>query len=144
MGRLMVAWVRRVLFSQMSAYLFFGGLTTLFNLLLFVFFHRFVGLSAWSANTLAWLPSVLFAWWTNRLWVFGACRNPGFVALVRECLTFSLSRLFTGVLDILLIGLTIDVLEWHDLSMKILVGVIVVLLNYVISRFVVFKETKAL
>lgn len=127
-------------FSSYSRYLFFGGLTTLVSLVLFLSFFRFCHLSAWASNLIAWWPSVVFAWWTNRLWVFDAPKRLPFWSLLKELSSFTLSRILTGILDVLLIGLTVDCLGWHDLLMKILVGVLIVVLNYLASKLIVFKK----
>lgn len=131
-------------FSSYGRYLFFGGLTTLVSLVLFLFFFRVCHLPAWASNLIAWWPSVVFAWWTNRSWVFQAPKGLPAGALIRELVSFTVSRICTGVLDVLLIGLTVDCLGWHDLLMKILVGVLIVILNYLASKLIVFrKRTRA-
>ena len=55
-------------------------------------------------------------------------------------MAFTGSRLSTGVVDVLLIWLTVDVARWNELAMKILVGIFVVTLNYAISRWLVFRK----
>lgn len=130
----------RICCSRAGRYLFFGGCTTLVNLLFFLLFFRVIGWSGWFSNTVAWGPAVLFAWGTNRQWVFDARQGLGVWGLTGEFLTFAASRLFTGALDVLLIYLTVDLARWPDVAMKIGVGVVIVLLNYIVSRWLVFQE----
>lgn len=127
---------------HVGLYLFFGVCTTLVNLLLFLALFRGAGLSGWLANTLAWFPSVVFAWATNRRWVFHARQGMSVVALGGELLSFSASRLATGALDVLLVYLAIDLARLPELPAKVAIGVIVVGLNYGISRWLVFCERK--
>lgn len=127
--------------SHVGLYLFFGVCTTALNLLLFLMFFRSFGWPGWLSNALAWWPSVAFAWWTNRRWVFGAS-SCGFLRLVRELAAFTGSRLFTGVVDVFLIWLTVDLMRWHEIAMKVSVGALVVLLNYGVSRWWVFRQKR--
>ncbi|MGN0890275.1 MAG: GtrA family protein [Candidatus Spyradenecus sp.] len=94
----------------------------------------------WLANTLAWFPSVVFAWATNRRWVFQARRGLSVVALGGELLSFTVSRLATGALDVLLVYLAIDLARLPELPAKVAIGVVVVVLNYGVSRWLVFGE----
>lgn len=132
------AWRRM---SHAGLYLFFGVCTTGVNLALFLLLFRWVGWPAWLANTAAWWPSVAFAWGTNRGWVFDAPKGLPCGALARELAAFTGSRVLTGALDVALIWLTVDVARWNELLMKIVVGVMVVLANYVAGRWV-FRARK--
>ncbi len=125
---------------HVGLYLFFGVCTTLVNLLIFLALFRGAGLSGWLANTLAWFPSVVFAWGTNRRWVFRARRGLSVVALGGELLSFTVSRLATGALDVLLVYLAIDLARLPELPAKVAIGVVVVALNYGVSRWLVFGE----
>jgi len=126
-------------FSPVGLYISIGGCTTLLNFVLFVVFFR-LGLQAWLANLLAWWPSVVFAWWTNRMWVFDAKRNLPATALFAELVSFTGSRLATGIADIFLIWLTVDLLSRNELLMKVLVGILVVAANYFISKRLIFTS----
>ncbi len=130
-------------FSHIGRYVFFGACTTLLNLLLFLFFFHACHLSGWFSNTLAWFPSVIFAWWTNRLWVFDCPPQASLILLLKELLAFSWSRLATGFMDICLIWITVDLAQWNEIAMKVAVGVFIVIANYAISRWWVFKKKEA-
>lgn len=132
----------RLCFSQVGLYLFFGVCTTLVNLFCFLFFFRVCGWAAWVANGVAWGPAVLFAWVTNRRWVFAGAEGLSVWGLLAEFGAFAGSRLVTGLVDVALIGVTVDWLRWPEVWMKILVGVLIVLLNYGVSRWVVFRERR--
>ncbi len=76
------------------------------------------------------------------MWVFGANRSLSWCALMKELAEFSGSRVLTGICDVALIWLTVDLLQWNEVMMKIGVGVLIVVLNYVISRWWVFRAQK--
>lgn len=127
--------------SHAGLYLFFGVCTTGVNLVLFLLLFRLAGWPAWLANAAAWWPSVVLAWGTNRLWVFDAPRGLSVGTLAGELAVFTGSRVLTGALDVALIWLTVDVAHWHELAMKVWVGVIVTLTNYGAGRWV-FRARK--
>lgn len=114
-------------------YLIFGGLTTLINIVTYIFFYDILALSNLFSNIIAWVFSVLFAYVTNKLWVFESKTN-GFSALLKELSSFVGWRLATGVLDIIIMYIGVDVLLLSGMLMKLLSNIIVIVLNYVLSR----------
>lgn len=120
---------------ELFLYMFFGVLTTLVNIAVYLFFTRLLGVNYLISNILAWTLSVLFAYVTNRIWVFESRNND----ILKEMALFFAGRIFSGVVDTGLMWLLIDVLFVGDAISKIIVQVIVVVLNYVLSKAVVFK-----
>ncbi|WP_295603261.1 GtrA family protein [uncultured Methanobrevibacter sp.] len=120
---------------ELFLYIFFGVLTTLVNIAVYLFFTRLLGVNYLISNILAWTLSVLFAYVTNRIWVFESRNND----ILKEMALFFAGRIFSGVVDTGLMWLLIDVLFVGDAISKIIVQVIVVVLNYVLSKAVVFK-----
>lgn len=121
--------------KELVLYIIFGVLTTLVNIIVYFFFAKIVLINYLISNILAWFFSVLFAYVTNRIWVFES-RNDN---IFKECILFFGGRLFSGVVDTGLMYLFIDILSIGDFISKIVIQVIVVILNYVISKLVVFK-----
>lgn len=121
--------------KEMIAYLIFGVLTTVVNIVVYILFERYFGVNYVISNIIAWFLSVLFAYVTNRIWVFES-KNEN---IIKEVVLFFGGRLFSGVVDTALMVLFIEVLLLGDFISKIIVQVIVVILNYVISKLVVFK-----
>ena len=121
--------------KELVFYLIFGILTTLVNIVVYLFFTKLCGVDYIISNIIAWILSVLFAYITNRIWVFES-KNTN---ILKEVLLFFSGRLFSGVVDTSLMFLFIEVLFISDLISKIVIQVIVVILNYVISKLVVFK-----
>lgn len=86
-------------------------------------------------NTLSWIAAIAFAYPANRKYVF-ASKNSN---IIRECAEFVGSRLATGVMEVGLMGLTVNVLKINFWVSKLLVSIIVIIANYILSKLVVFK-----
>ena len=121
--------------KELFWYVVFGVLTTAVNIVAYFVLTR-LGINYLVSNILAWFFSVLFAYVTNRKWVFES-KSPN---VLKECVLFFSGRIFSGVIDTGLMWLFIDVLAIGDVISKIVIQVIVVVLNYVISKWVVFNE----
>lgn len=88
------------------------------------------------SNAIAWILSVLFAYFTNRKYVFGSHNS----SIINELVKFIGARVSTGIMDMLLMWLFVDVLSVQSMISKIIVNVGVVILNYVFSKLFVFQE----
>lgn len=121
--------------KELFLYVLFGVLTTIVNIVVYLFFTRLCGVNYIISNIIAWFLSVLFAYITNRIWVFESTNTD----FIKEAILFFGGRLFSGVLDTGLMILFIDILTVGDLISKIVVQVIVVIFNYVFSKWLVFK-----
>lgn len=120
-------------------YLFFGACTTLVNFVVYLVSTRLLGLGTTAANGLAWLLAVLFAYVTNRRLVFES-RASGAKEVGAELFRFMAGRVATGLMDIAIMYVSVDLLGANDVLMKILSNVLVIVLNYVISRLMVFRK----
>lgn len=124
-------------------YLFFGVLTTAINYLVFwLLGENMAGLNVHAANIIAWIIAVAFAYVTNRTWVFkehaGDARG-----IVREIAEFAGGRLFTLGFEELMLLVFVTWLGFKELIIKLIAAVGVIILNYVISKLIVFKKGKA-
>ena len=90
------------------------------------------------ANIISWILSVLFAYVTNRKYVF-ASKNKN---IKKEISKFVSSRLTTLFIDMLLMALFVSILNFNDKVIKLIVQIIVIVLNYIFSKLFVFKEQK--
>ena len=134
--------VKYLLGERIFRYLVAGGLTTLANIALYALFTRSLGWESTVSNIAAVTVSVLFAYVINKLFVFRS-RVDGFNSLVRECLSFFGARALTIFLDIGGLYVLHTVLGLNDLLVKIALNAVVIVLNYVFSRFLVFnRETR--
>lgn len=118
-------------------YLVFGALTTVISIVLYWFFTRIVQVGYYVANVLSWFGAVTFAYITNKQIVFSDKGN-----LVKKAFAFYLSRLFSLAVESGVMYLMIECLSVNDLITKIVVQVIVIVLNYIVSKFMIFKKGK--
>ncbi len=126
--------------KEIILYLVFGVLTTAVNyisyLLLAPFFTKTV-----IPTVIAWILSVIFAYVTNRIFVF--CSDAKGEEIIREIIAFFGARVFSGVLDVAIMWLFADTLCFNDKLIKILSNVIVVILNYIAGKWFVFRKKDA-
>ncbi|MCQ2450833.1 MAG: GtrA family protein [Clostridia bacterium] len=127
--------------KEIILYIFFGGCTTLINIATYYTATRGFGLKTTAATVIAWLLSVFFAYITNRIWVFHS-ENKGFRSVTKEIISFYAARLATGLLDLAIMYLCVDVFHLNDMAIKILSNVIVIILNYVLSKILIFVKSK--
>ncbi|HJA40250.1 MAG TPA: YfhO family protein [Firmicutes bacterium] len=122
--------------QEILLYLFFGVLTTAVSFLTFQFSLSILGATWMIANLISWILSVLFAYFTNRTWVFQSKQSRW----LTECMRFAASRLFSLVLEMFSLWIFIEVLHMTPLIAKIWAAVIVVISNYIFSRIFVFRN----
>ena len=128
-------------YKDIIAYLFFGGCTTLVNIAVYWLLAHPAGMATVPANVLAWVAAVLFAYLTNRTWVFHSQATTR-QEITREILSFFGCRLATGVLDWVMMFVCVDLLHMNDMIIKILANILVILLNFVASKRIIFKKKK--
>ncbi len=118
-------------------YIFFGGLTTLVNIAAFFILDTLLGWPYLTANAAAILVSILFAYLTNKLFVF---RTHGLSARenIWEFLRFIGFRLLSGLADMAAMWLLVDFLTIETNLSKLLTQFIVVVLNYAFSKLFIF------
>ena len=136
MKRLMQLWTR---YRDVLIYLIFGGLTTLVNYLVYFPLHHAFHVAASVSSAIAWGVAVVFAFLTNKPFVFQSHDWSG-ATVLPELTKFVGSRVFSGLFEIAWIALTVDLLKWNSIAMKLLASVVVIVINYVASRWLVFKK----
>ena len=133
----------RTLFTKYRSiitYLVFGVLTTVVNYLVYYPLYNATGLSAAISNSVSWAAAVVFAYFTNKLFVFESKTWEAKVALP-EFLKFVGLRLASGVAETGLLLVFVDMLRFNGNIWKIITSILVVILNYVFSKFLVFKKS---
>ena len=90
------------------------------------------------STILAFIISVLFAYLTNRKWVFESKAKGK--EILTELVKFFLCRFATGIFDFLCMYVLVDLLQFNDVIIKILSNVIVIILNFVASKLLVFNK----
>lgn len=127
-------------------YLIFGGLTTLVDwgvsFLLYRVWNAAIDANVFvihGANVIAWVAAVLFAFVTNRKWVFRSGQR-GLLPIMGELCTFAGGRVITFLLQETMVAVFFDWLGWNKYAVKLIVAVLVVVLNYIISKLLVFRH----
>lgn len=128
-------------FKDKIAYLFWGVCTTGVNVVVYWLLAHALCAETMQSTIIAWLAAVLFAYVTNRKWVFESNIHT-LKEFIHELISFFFCRLATGVLDWMLMYVFVELLLYNDTLVKILSNIIVVVLNYIMSKIIVFKTTK--
>lgn len=127
-------------YREIITYMIFGGLTTVVNYAVYLLiFHLFCG-SATVSNAVAWAVSVLFAFFTNKPFVFQS-HDWSLHTTGAEFVKFVGCRLASGLLETGVLLVTVDIMHWDGTWMKLLVSVFVVLINYVGSKLLFGKKS---
>jgi putative flippase GtrA len=126
-------------YKEVIAYLFFGGLTTVVNIVAYFVCTSIFALNYLVANAIAWVASVAFAYVTNRTWVFES-KVKGFSAILREVTAFVGCRVLSGVMDMAIMFVSVDLIGIPDGIAKFITQVVVVVLNYLFSKLIIFRK----
>ena len=126
-------------YKSLILYVVFGGFTTIINIVTYNGLYYLAGCGNNPSNIAAWIASVLFAYITNKLFVFESksfAKNVFF----KELFAFFSARIATGVLDVVIMHVAVNVFGLSGGLFKIIANVIVMVLNYIASKLVIFKK----
>ena len=139
--------------KEIINYIIFGVLTTVVNFAVFWLFNRLLGKNYYLvSNVIAWIVAVAFAYVTNKIWVFESkVTKPK--ALAKEIIEFFIARLFSLGVEEAGLLILVDLMKFKDLNFnlftftvtgeliaKVILAVVVVILNYIFSKFIIFKK----
>jgi putative flippase GtrA len=91
------------------------------------------------SNIIAWIIAVSFAYITNKMYVFNS-KSKGLSDVIQKVISFFAFRLLTGILDMAIMWISVDLLDINDLIMKIVSNILVIILNYIFSKIFIFKK----
>lgn len=129
-------------YKEIINYLVFGVLATVVNFVSYYIFARIIGIDEVISSGLSWFASVLFAYITNKLFVFDS-KTVTKKELIKECISFFLARVLSGILcDVGTFAVMVKVFKINDIIAKIVTQVMVVIVNYIFSKFIIFKNNK--
>lgn len=120
-------------------YAFFGVATTVVNVVGYWLTAHLLGFSVMFSTVVAWILAVLFAYVTNRKWVFKSYALTS-IEIMREMSSFFACRLATGIVDWAAMFVFVDVVGMDDVIVKAAANIVVIVLNYIASKMVIFKE----
>lgn len=133
----MISLIKR--YWGIIAYLFFGVCTTLVNLITYQICYSICGISNVIATIIAWILAVLFAFVTNKLFVFDS-KSWKAEVLQHEVPSFFGCRLLTGILDVVIMYIAVDMMGLNALLWKLISNILVIVLNYVASKLLIFRK----
>lgn len=136
-GKLRAIFIK---YRSIITYLIFGVLTTVVNYLVYYPLYNFTEFSATVSNGISWLAAVIFAYFTNKLFVFESKRWDREV-VIPEFAKFIGGRLASGVAETAVLFVFVDLLDFNGNVWKIITSVLVVILNFVFSKYIVFKKS---
>lgn len=126
-------------YRESLMYLVFGGLTVGVNIATYIGLTRIIELNYMVANIIAWIVAVIFAYITNKFFVFES-NNTELKFLIKEFTSFVSCRLLSGVMEMILMYIMIDMMGINDFITKIFTNILVIVLNYVLSKVIIFKK----
>lgn len=120
-------------------YLVLGGMTTVVNMAVYYGCYEVWGISSDLSTILAWIAAVIFAFLTNKPWAFDS-HDWSLKTVLPEAGRFLECRVGTGIVELAMMHVAVEMLGWPGTPMKLLVGIVVVVLNYFGSRLLVFRK----
>lgn len=126
-------------YRSLVRYVFWGGMTTLINIVSFWLFVDALKMNYQFANVISWFITVLAVYFTNKVWVFES-EYSTIARFAKELLMFFASRIITLGIDVLVLFIGIQILHGNNLVIKIIDNVIVIIVNYIFSKYIIFKK----
>ncbi len=126
---------------EIISYVIFGALTTLVDFVTYIFLTRVFSLNEDLANVFSQVVAIIFAFVVNKLYVFED-KEKKLRAIIFQFLKFSSLRLITLTLNSLIFFVMTEFTTINDIIVKAFVSIIVIILNYIFSKLLVFKKTK--
>lgn len=135
-------------YEEAVNYLFFGFLAFLVNMVAYAAAARVLGadnekvLLVLIATSFAWIVAVLFAYWTNRTFVFKS-RITDKAGIWKEFFSFVGARVVTGGMELVIMYVMVDMVHVDDMISKFICNVVVIISNYIFSKLWIFKKKEA-
>ena len=130
--------IKKLINKEIILYVIFGVLTTIVNLIAYYLFSNIININYLISNAIAWIISVVFAYITNKFFVF----NSSYInkdVIIEEFIKFMNCRLNSGLSEVVLLFLFVDLLLMNDIVAKLIIGVLVALINFIFSKVFIFK-----
>lgn len=124
--------------KEMLLYLFFGFLSFVISISTYALFNKALNINELLANIFSWIITVMFAFFTNRIWVFDS-HTESMEEFVKQMLSFYWGRVVTLVIEEIILFVFITLLGMSSMLIKVIAQVVVIVLNYIISKLFVFK-----
>ena len=137
----MIETIRALLrkYRELVSYVFWGVMTTTVNYVSYTLLTEVFHVHYMAGTIIAWTVSVLFAYFVNKLFVFQS-RDWAWRVALRELWQMVASRLFSLGLEMAIMWFFVDTMHFNHLIVKLAANVVVVIVNYVLSKFIIFKK----
>ena len=139
MKKMIYKLFKHLLTKEVILYVIFGVCTMILNMLAYTVLYNYFNCSNVFSTAVAWLIAVIGAYVSNRLWVFES-RAKGAKSVIHEFAVFMSCRIATGVMDIAIMYISVDLLFLNEMVFKFISNVLVVVLNYIASKILIFKN----
>ena len=126
-------------YKQTILYLIFGVLSTIVNIVTYVVCTRNLNIEFLISNWIAWIAAVLFAYITNKFFVFES-KKTNIKFLIKEFSSFVSCRILSGITEMILMYIMISLMSLNDFIVKIITNIVVVILNFIFSKLIIFKK----
>lgn len=127
-------------YKEFILYIVFGILTTVVSISSYYICSEILNIHYLVSNIISWILSVIFAYFTNRVWVFES-KSKNLSDILKEMFTFVNCRLLSGVIDMATMFVLVEAININDMYAKVFTQFIVVILNYVLSKLIVFRKS---
>jgi len=129
-------------YKEVINYLVFGVLSTIVNFVSYFIAARVLGIDEVISSGISWFCAVLFAYITNKIFVFES-KTDGIKATIKEAISFFMARILSGILcDVGTFALMVKVFNINDIFSKVVTQIMVVVVNYIFSKLIIFKKKK--
>ena len=126
-------------YKDIFFYAVFGVITTIVNICSYWLLAHVFMLDIMKSTMVAWILAVFLAFYTNRKWVFHSV-VVSTIGIIKEMSAFFVCRFFTGIVDVGCMYLCVEIFYLNDVYIKIFSNILVIILNYIASRLLIFKK----
>lgn len=126
-------------YKSFILYVVFGVLTTIVNMIVYALCYESAGMSNVVSTAIAWFAAVVLAYATNKVWVFDS-RSFAPKVIAYELFTFFMCRILTGIMDIAIMYIAVDVCKLNGMIFKFISNVLVIILNFIASKLIIFTK----
>lgn len=130
--------IKKFLTKEVITYVIFGVLTTLVNLIIFYIMASTLNVEENISNAIAIIVAILFAYFTNRKWVFNSNAET-LKEKLNEFGKFMIGRAFSMVVELIGFFIMFNILNIQEFISKIIISIIIIIMNFFISKFFAFK-----
>lgn len=128
---------KKIFNKEVFLYIFFGILTTLVDAVVFYIFNNIFKTNYIFSTILAWCFAVLFAYITNKLWVFNSIKVKN---ILKEIISFFSLRLVSLGLSVIFMVISVEIFKIDEFISKLIANIFVVISNYFFSKLFIFKK----